>query len=77
MLPSSYNSKVIQSLGTDNRSDIEKILDSVAKNSGLFEEEKKLPEKFEFRWQNWSDKQKKQYSNYKKRLNKLAKEGCI
>ncbi|MCK4526740.1 hypothetical protein KAW18_05160 [candidate division WOR-3 bacterium] len=66
MLPIPYSNKFKQNLGTDYKTDLEKILDSIVENSNLINLPENQPELWERRKARMPDDQIKLFNSYRK-----------
>jgi hypothetical protein len=69
MLPISYSEEVQYPKGIDNRSDIERLLDSIARDSPLLNQPEISPEFWEYQRNGMSEEQLKLINFYRKKFN--------
>lgn len=69
MLPLSYSENVIRPNGVDSRTDIEVILDLIAKNSETLNMPEHLPEVWKFVKENYDEEAIKTINKYRKKFN--------
>lgn len=68
MLPFSYSDNVIHPKGVDHRSDIEALLDSVAKNSDLLNMPERFPERWKYHKENYDEEAIEKINKYRKKF---------
>jgi len=69
MLPLSYSENVIHPKGVDHRTDIEVILDLIAKNSELLNMPERFPEVWKYHKENYDEEAIKIINKYRKKFN--------
>jgi len=67
MLPLSYSDNVIHPEGVDHRSDIEALLDSVAKNSYLLNMPERFPERWKYDKESYDEEAIEKINKYRKK----------
>jgi hypothetical protein len=68
MLPLPYSESVIRPKGVEHRSDIDSILDSIAKNSTVLNMPEMLPEKWEYTKESYDEEGIKTINKYRKKF---------